>query len=129
MRVIVGYGFRELGLHRIGLSVSEFNQAGIRAYEKAGFTVEGRRRESVHARRALVRQRADVRPGLRVGGPAGSRRGRKCGRIGGMTELIDAIQLPSRYGDSILAGERVGLRGVLDDDLATLARWDRTRGG
>jgi RimJ/RimL family protein N-acetyltransferase len=47
MRVIVSYGFRELGLHRIGLSVSEFNQAGIRAYQKAGFTVEGRRRESV----------------------------------------------------------------------------------
>jgi RimJ/RimL family protein N-acetyltransferase len=47
MRVIVGYGFRELGLHRIELSVAEFNQAGIRAYEKAGFTVEGRRRESV----------------------------------------------------------------------------------
>jgi RimJ/RimL family protein N-acetyltransferase len=46
MRVIVGYGFRELGLHRIALSVAEFNQAGIRAYEKAGFTVEGRRRES-----------------------------------------------------------------------------------
>jgi RimJ/RimL family protein N-acetyltransferase len=47
MRVIVGYGFRELGLHRSALSVTEFNQAGIRAYEKAGFTVEGRRRESV----------------------------------------------------------------------------------
>ena len=47
MRVIVGYGFRELGLHRIALSVAEFNQAGIRAYEKAGFTVEGRRREHV----------------------------------------------------------------------------------
>ena len=47
MRVIVGYGFRELGLHRIALSVAEFNQAGIRAYEKAGFTVEGRRRETV----------------------------------------------------------------------------------
>lgn len=47
MRVIVGYGFRELGLHRIALSVAEFNQAGIRAYEKAGLTVEGRRRESV----------------------------------------------------------------------------------
>jgi RimJ/RimL family protein N-acetyltransferase len=27
--------------------VAEFNQAGIRAYEKAGLTVEGRRRESV----------------------------------------------------------------------------------
>ena len=47
MRVIVGYGFRELGLHRIALSVAQFNQGGIRAYEKAGFTVEGRRRESM----------------------------------------------------------------------------------
>ena len=47
MRVIVGYGFRELGLHRIQLSVAPFNPAGIRAYEKAGFTEEGRRRESV----------------------------------------------------------------------------------
>ncbi len=47
MRVIVGYGFRELGLHRIALSVSPFNEAGIRAYEKAGFTEEGRRREKV----------------------------------------------------------------------------------
>ena len=27
--------------------MAQFNQAGIRAYEKAGFTVEGRRRESV----------------------------------------------------------------------------------
>lgn len=47
MRVVVDYGFRELGLHRIALSVAEFNQAGIRAYEKAGLTVEGRRRASV----------------------------------------------------------------------------------
>jgi RimJ/RimL family protein N-acetyltransferase len=47
MRVIVAYGFRELGLHRIELTVSPFNQAGIRAYQKAGFTEEGRRRERV----------------------------------------------------------------------------------
>jgi RimJ/RimL family protein N-acetyltransferase len=47
MRVIVGFGFRELGLHRIQLSVAPFNPAGIRAYEKAGFVEEGRRRESV----------------------------------------------------------------------------------
>jgi RimJ/RimL family protein N-acetyltransferase len=47
MRVIVGYGFRELGLHRIQLSVAPFNPAGIRAYEKAGFVAEGRLRESV----------------------------------------------------------------------------------
>jgi RimJ/RimL family protein N-acetyltransferase len=47
MRVAVSYGFRELGLHRVALSVAPFNQAGIRAYEKAGFVVEGRRREKV----------------------------------------------------------------------------------
>jgi len=47
MRVIVGYGFREMGLHRIQLSVAAFNPAGIRAYQKAGFVEEGRQRESV----------------------------------------------------------------------------------
>jgi RimJ/RimL family protein N-acetyltransferase len=47
MRVIVDYGFREMGLHRIQLSVAPFNPAGIRAYEKAGFVEEGRYRESV----------------------------------------------------------------------------------
>ena len=47
MRVIVSYGFREMGLHRIQLGVAPFNPAGIRAYEKAGFVEEGRHRESV----------------------------------------------------------------------------------
>jgi RimJ/RimL family protein N-acetyltransferase len=47
VRVIVGYGFREMGLHRIQLSVAPFNSAGIRAYQKAGFTEEGRQREAV----------------------------------------------------------------------------------
>ena len=47
MRVIVGYGFREMGLHRIQLAVAPFNPAGIRAYQKAGFVQEGRHRESV----------------------------------------------------------------------------------
>ena len=47
MRVIVASGFRELGLHRIQLGVAPFNPAGIRAYEKAGFTEEGRLRRSV----------------------------------------------------------------------------------
>ena len=46
-RVMVDYGFREMGLHRIQLSVISFNRAGIRAYEKAGFIEEGRHRESV----------------------------------------------------------------------------------
>jgi RimJ/RimL family protein N-acetyltransferase len=47
LRVIVDYGFREMGLHRIQLGVAPFNPAGIRAYEKAGFVEEGRLRESV----------------------------------------------------------------------------------
>ena len=47
MRVLVGYGFREMGLHRIQLGVVSFNLAGIRAYQKAGFVEEGRYRESV----------------------------------------------------------------------------------
>jgi RimJ/RimL family protein N-acetyltransferase len=47
MRIIVGYGFREMGLHRIQLIVAPFNPAGIRAYEKAGFVKEGRQRERV----------------------------------------------------------------------------------
>ena len=46
-RVMVDYGFREMGLRRIQLSVISFNRAGIRAYEKAGFIEEGRHRESV----------------------------------------------------------------------------------
>ncbi len=127
MRAIVGYGFRELGLHRIELTVAPFNQAGIRAYEKAGFTEEGPAAGEGAARRALVRRGADGHPGPRVGGPAGPGRGRKCGRIRGMTELVDASSAFG-YGDSILVGDRVGLRGVLDDDLATLARWDMDPG-
>jgi len=46
-RIIVDYGFREMGLHRIQLEVAPFNPGAIRAYEKAGFTEEGRHRESV----------------------------------------------------------------------------------
>jgi RimJ/RimL family protein N-acetyltransferase len=47
MRTIVGYGFREMGLHRIQLDVAAFNTAGIRAYAKAGFVEEGRRRQAI----------------------------------------------------------------------------------
>ena len=42
-----GCGCAACGLHRIQLGVTSFNSAGIRAYQKAGFTEEGRQRESV----------------------------------------------------------------------------------
>ncbi|HQE20210.1 MAG TPA: GNAT family protein, partial [Aggregatilineales bacterium] len=43
--VLLRFGFDELNLHRIELGVFDSNQRGIRAYEKAGFVEEGRRRE------------------------------------------------------------------------------------
>jgi RimJ/RimL family protein N-acetyltransferase len=46
-RLIVGYGFEHLGLHRISLEVYAFNPRARRAYEKAGFRAEGVLRESL----------------------------------------------------------------------------------
>lgn len=48
MRLIVAFGFRELGLHRVQLGVYEFNVRAIAAYRKAGFVEEGRRREAIY---------------------------------------------------------------------------------
>lgn len=45
--LMVSYGFRELGLNRIGLSVWAYNTRAIRSYEKVGFQREGLRREAV----------------------------------------------------------------------------------
>ena len=44
-RLMLDYAFTALGLHNVMLIVFEFNAAGIRAYEKAGFKEIGRRRE------------------------------------------------------------------------------------
>jgi RimJ/RimL family protein N-acetyltransferase len=46
-RLIVGYGFEQLGLHRISLEVYAFNPRARRAYEKVGFRPEGVLRESL----------------------------------------------------------------------------------
>ena len=40
-RLMVSYGFRELGLHRIELTVNAENVRAIEAYRKAGFEQEG----------------------------------------------------------------------------------------
>lgn len=47
-RLTLDYGFRQLGLHNIMLSVSSANTAAIRAYTRAGFRVIGARRECRH---------------------------------------------------------------------------------
>lgn len=42
----VKYAFDRLNLHRVGLEVYDYNKRGLRAYEKAGFEVEGHEKES-----------------------------------------------------------------------------------
>lgn len=44
--LMVDYAFSALGLNNVMLMVSEYNLAGRRAYEKAGFREFGRRREA-----------------------------------------------------------------------------------
>ncbi len=46
MRLLLDYAFTALGLHNVMLTVFEYNLAGRRAYEKAGFREFGRRRQS-----------------------------------------------------------------------------------
>ncbi len=45
MRIILRYAFQELNLHRVSLDVFEYNPRAIRSYEKAGFKIEGHRRQ------------------------------------------------------------------------------------
>jgi RimJ/RimL family protein N-acetyltransferase len=47
-RLIARYGFEELNLHRIELSVFAHNPRAIRAYEKAGYVREGIRRQAFY---------------------------------------------------------------------------------
>jgi RimJ/RimL family protein N-acetyltransferase len=46
-RLMLGHAFEALGLHRVALSVFEFNVRAIRSYTTSGFSVEGRARESL----------------------------------------------------------------------------------
>jgi RimJ/RimL family protein N-acetyltransferase len=48
MRVLLRYLFTELNLHRASLTVFAYNPRAIRSYEKAGFTIEGRLRQTLH---------------------------------------------------------------------------------
>ncbi|WP_312862920.1 MULTISPECIES: GNAT family protein [unclassified Rhizobium] len=46
--LLLGHAFGEMGLHRIGIRVLAYNKRAIRAYEKCGFIVEGRERETAY---------------------------------------------------------------------------------
>jgi RimJ/RimL family protein N-acetyltransferase len=45
--LMLAHAFTQLPLHRVALTVFEFNTRAIRAYEKCGFVVEGRAREAI----------------------------------------------------------------------------------
>ncbi|WP_228647597.1 GNAT family N-acetyltransferase [Microtetraspora sp. AC03309] len=45
VRLMVGHGFERLSLHRISLTVFDFNPRARRAYEKVGFVKEGVHRD------------------------------------------------------------------------------------
>lgn len=45
-KLMANYAFSVLGIHNLGLTVFEFNEAAIKAYRKAGFLEYGRRRQS-----------------------------------------------------------------------------------
>ena len=52
VRLAVDYAFHVLNLHSVMLETYEFNQAGLKAYSRAGFREIGRRREArYHAER------------------------------------------------------------------------------
>jgi RimJ/RimL family protein N-acetyltransferase len=47
LTLLLDYGFKALNLHNIWLRTFSFNARAIRAYEKAGLKIIGRRRESI----------------------------------------------------------------------------------
>jgi RimJ/RimL family protein N-acetyltransferase len=48
MKTILRFAFDELNLHRVVLTVFEFNTRAIRSYEKCGFKHEGMQREFIY---------------------------------------------------------------------------------
>jgi len=46
-RLMLAHAFERLALHRVGLTVFSYNLRAIRAYEKAGFRIEGRLRDAI----------------------------------------------------------------------------------
>ncbi|HEX2908990.1 MAG TPA: GNAT family protein [Phototrophicaceae bacterium] len=47
LRLLLNYAFAELNLHRVGLTVLDYNTRAINAYERAGFIREGVQRQAV----------------------------------------------------------------------------------
>lgn len=46
-QLMLSHAFTRLALHRVALTVFQFNERAVRSYEKCGFVVEGRAREAI----------------------------------------------------------------------------------
>ena len=47
LKLILNYGFNELNLYRVSLTVMDYNTPAIKAYERVGFVLEGKYRQAV----------------------------------------------------------------------------------
>jgi RimJ/RimL family protein N-acetyltransferase len=45
--LLIGYGFRQLNLHRISSDVFDFNERSLKLHKKVGFVEEGRQRKAI----------------------------------------------------------------------------------
>lgn len=50
LRLVLRHAFRDLGLHRVHLTVLEDNPRAIKTYEQCGFAIEGRLRQNTYKR-------------------------------------------------------------------------------
>jgi RimJ/RimL family protein N-acetyltransferase len=124
-RLMVDHAFGTLGLHRVSLYVFEFNERAIRAYQRCGFVIEGRARESIWRdgrwwdELAMSVLESDWRAARAGAQPAsGSKAGRKTGKAADGTSSP-----PSPAGDGVESdGEPVGA-GSSDLLRRTIGRW------
>ncbi|KAM5354769.1 hypothetical protein ACJ41O_001415 [Fusarium nematophilum] len=49
---MLDWGFRHAGLHTIGIAAASYNPKAVHLYQDVGFTLEGRRRETIWQNRA-----------------------------------------------------------------------------
>ncbi len=47
LKLLLNYAFNELNLHRVGLTVMDYNEPAIKAYQRVGFVLEGTQRQAV----------------------------------------------------------------------------------
>ena len=47
LKFLMNYGFKKLGLHRIGAEIFQFNERSVHVFKKAGFEIEATLRQSL----------------------------------------------------------------------------------